>query len=83
MSLDNPNQIDLNDYDIPEEYEFRGYVYDLWRATTEEWYARTEAHGVRDGYAERMYGVNRACVKKWVIDGVEIWCVYARYVSGY
>jgi len=77
------DQVNLNDYDIPENYEFRGYIYDLWTATTDEGMARIEASGVRDGYAQRMYGVNRACVKKWVIDGVEIWCVYARYVGTY
>lgn len=76
-------QIDLGELDIPEAIIFRDYHYDLWRATTEEWYARTEAHGVRDGYAERMHGVNRACVKRYVIDGIEVWAVYARYVSGY
>ena len=68
----------LHAYDIPEEYEFRGYTYDLWKATRQEWYARTEAHGVRDGYAQRMYGVGRAVVKRWTIDGEDIWCVYTR-----
>lgn len=70
-------RVNLNDYDIPETYEFRGYEYNLWTATVEEWYARCEAHGVRDGYVKRMYGKTRACVKKWVIDGQVIWAVYA------
>ena len=80
---DTHNRIDLNEYEIPEYIEFRGYHYDLWTATTDEWYARTEAHGIRDGYAERMYGVNRACVKKQIIEGEIIWCVYTRYVGNY
>lgn len=71
----------LSEMDIPENYEFRGYDYHLWKAYTDEGMARIEASGVRSGYAERMYGVNRACVKRWTIDGVEVWCVYARYCS--
>ena len=71
----------LSELEIPDHIVFRDYHYDLWKAYTEEGMARIEASGVRDGYAERMYGVNRACVKRWVIDGVEVWCVYARYSS--
>ena len=71
-------KVNVNDYDIPENYEFRGYDYTLWWAGTEEWYARTEAHGVRDGYVRRMYGHTKACVKKWVIDGITFHCVYVR-----
>jgi hypothetical protein len=71
----------LSEMDIPENYEFRDYTYDLWKAYTDEGMARIEAAGVRSGYAERMYGVNRACVKRWNIDGVDVWCVYARYCS--
>ena len=47
------DQVNLNDYDIPEEYEFRGYTYDLWKATTEEWYARSEEIG-RASWRERV-----------------------------
>ena len=68
----------LNDIEIPETYEFRGYEYDLWKATTEEGFARIEAAGVRGGAYRRMYGITKACVKKWDIDGVTVWCVYTR-----
>ena len=75
------DRVNLNEMDIPETYEFRGYDYDLWKAYTEEGMARIEASGVRDGYAQRMYGVNRAVVKRHRIDGVDVWCVYARHSS--
>ena len=79
MSQDSrPN---LSEMDIPDHYLFRDYEYSLWKAYTDEGMARIEASGVRDGYAERMHGVNRAVVKRHRIDGVDVWCVYARYSS--
>ena len=78
ITMTNEEIVNVNDLDIPEMHLFRDYEYSLWWAGTEEWYARTEAHGVRDGYCRRMYGHTKATVKKWVIDGKTVWCVYVR-----
>ena len=79
--MSQPQQRPLHELNIPEDVEFRGYIYDLWKAYYDEGMARIEASGVRSGYAQRMYGVNRATVKRFVFDGVPVWCVYTRSCS--
>tara|TARA_Y100000401_G_C8284019_1_gene205048 strand:- start:48 stop:275 length:228 start_codon:yes stop_codon:yes gene_type:complete len=65
-------------YQIPENITFRDYDYFLWKYYDSKEFAHIEACGVRDGYAKRMYGVDKARVKRQVIDGVTFWCVYTR-----
>lgn len=69
---------------IPDNITFRGYDYFLWmyfnesKSQVAKEFAHIEACGVRDGYAKRMYGIDKARVKRQVIDGVTFWCVYTR-----
>ena len=85
---------------IPTMWDTRDRTYDLWRTfdgnelrdgvrsdceETADAMCRIEAHGVRDGYARRMYGVIGAVRRRYVFTESEhgfskvVWAVYVRY----
>lgn len=69
---------------IPTVWDCADRSYDLWKTYDDEGSARVEAHGVRDGYARRMYGVIGARVRRYVFTESKhgfnktVWAVYTR-----
>lgn len=63
---------------FPDSIEFRGYQYNLWMYFDHVDLAYIEAYGIRDGYAQRMYGHTKARVKRFEIQGQNWYGVFVR-----